>query len=462
MREFERNVVTYCRRQRLFPEGGAVLVALSGGGDSVALLHTLVETADILGVTVEAAHLNHALRGAESEGDAEFCRAICDRLGVRLTVKRLSAGELHIRGESLETAARRVRREFLLSTARERQIPRIATGHNRDDLAETVLQRLLRGTGPSGLAGIAPVAGDRWVRPLLDRGRAEIRAYLGERGIPFREDSSNREPVFYRNRIRHELIPFLQDRFSPAIIDGLVRLAELSGQQEEYLGSVTEESLWKCCIYKGLDKILLDVQAFLAYHMMLRQRMVRRCLELMEGEGRDTDRSEVENVLSLLEQGRGEMDVTSRIRAGVGNGVAVFVLAGEPWSPVTVCIPGYTELPCGGRISARETIAPEGVDGRNDVLVGPEVMLKYGPLTIGPVRRGEYMVPFGMARPVKVYDILADAAVPRILRESTPVVRAGAVPVWVPGLKSAECLRMTGHPRGTVLLASENGIRWRR
>lgn len=462
MREFEQNVVLYCRRQRLFPRGGAVLTALSGGGDSVGLLYTLVRIADILGITVEAAHLNHALRGVESDGDEEFSRSICDRLGVRLTVKRLSEGELNIRGESLETAAREARREFLLSIAYERQIPWIATGHTRNDLAETVLHRLLRGTGPSGLTGISPVADNRWVRPFLGTGRNEIRAYLEECGIGFREDASNREAVYFRNRIRHELIPYLQEHFSPAIIDGLVRLAELSGQQENYFEGITEESVRKCCIYKSLDKILLDVQSFLAYHIMLRQRIVRRCLELLEGEGRDTDRDEVENLLALLEQGRGEMDVTSRIRAGVSNGVAVFVRANNQWGPLTVRIPGCTDIPCGGKIHARETTAPEKVDGKEGVLIGTEVIQKFGGLTIGPVRRGEYMIPFGMERPVKLYDILADSAVPRVLRDSMPVVRAGAVPVWAPGVKSAECLRLSGHPLGTILLTCENGLRWRR
>lgn len=462
MREFEKNVIAFCNERRLFQKGNSVLIALSGGGDSVALLHCLAKTSDMLGITIEAAHLNHALRSEESEGDEKFCREFCARQGVRLTVKRLSEGELVIRGESLETAARRVRRDFLISTARERKISVVATGHSRDDLAETLLQRLIRGTGPSGLTGILPAADDIWVRPLLGMTRRGIREYLETCGIAYREDSTNSDTVYFRNRIRHELIPFIEEHFAPNISESLARLAELSEIQEDYLDKQTEESVQKCCIYQGVDKILLDVTALEGYHTVLRQRVVRRCLEMLEGEGRDTDRSEVEHVLALLKRGRGEMDVTSRIRLGAGKSVAAFLVRSKPYLSVPVFIPGETDIPSGGRIVARNTSSPEQVDGRFSVLVGAAVIEKYGALTIGPVRRGEYIIPFGMARPVKVYDILSDSEVPKVLRDSTPVVRAGAVPVWIPGLKSAECLRLSGEERKAVFLLYENGPQWRR
>ncbi len=454
MHEFEEKIAAFCASRCLFSGVSRVLVALSGGGDSVAMLCSLTALSDRLGVDVEAAHLNHALRGAESDGDEAFCLELCRSLGVPLTVKRLREGELAVRSESLETAARLVRREFLESIAEQNGCERVATGHTREDQAETLLQRIIRGTGPAGLAGILPVYGRRWVRPLLDAGRREAREYIRSRSISWRDDSSNEDTAFFRNRTRHLLLPFLESEFSPKISDSLVRLADLARAQEEFMEEAAGDAFRKCCVYKGLDKILLDVPAFVGYHITLRQRMVRFCLTALEGGGRDTDMEEITRVLALMESGCGDSDVTERIRFGAGTSLAAFVLRDRNSRPVPVCGSGQTEVPSGGRIFVREALGCERVDGRNAVLVHREVIRKYGDLTVGPAVAGEYMVPFGMKGPVKVHDIMAAAGMLRVLRDTAPIVRAGAVPVWIPGLRSAECLRVAGKRSGLLLVFS--------
>lgn len=462
MHEFEEKVAVFCDSRALFAGSPRVLVALSGGGDSVAMLCCLAVLKDRFGLALEAAHLNHALRGGESEGDEAFCRELCGSLGIPLTVERLAEGGLAACPESLETAARLARREFFRSLADRNGCGRIATGHTRDDQAETLLQRIIRGTGPAGLGGILPLAGRRWVRPLLGVGRDEARGYLRDRGVSWREDSSNRDAGFFRNRIRHVLIPLLEERFSPAVIDSLVRLAELARTQEDYLEETARGALRKCCIYKGLDKILLDTPTFVGYHITLRQRMVRYCLAALEGEGRDTDLEEIESVLSLVASGRGDRDITTRIRFGVGKGVAAFVVRGDGgFEPVALRAAGDTEVPSGGRIIARDASESERVDGANAVLVPRGVIRRYGALTVAPARAGEYMVPFGMKGTVKVHDIMAAAGVLRVLRDFVPVVRAGAVPVWIPGLRSSELLRFAEADDGALLLIFAGGPRWR-
>ncbi len=217
MREFEESVVRYAKDHGLFPEPGMVLVALSGGGDSVALLRCLLAIKDEFGIIVRAAHLNHALRGEESDGDDAFCRSLCDTLGVPLTIGRLPEGVLVGTGESLETSARLARREFLLASARDLGACGIATGHTYDDRAETVLQRMIRGTGTSGIAGILPASG-MFVRPLLGSTRMSVRGYLTVMSAIWREDSTNTDTRMFRNRIRHELMPLLESnslRVSP-------------------------------------------------------------------------------------------------------------------------------------------------------------------------------------------------------------------------------------------------------
>ena len=207
--------------------GETVLLALSGGADSVALLRAL----RALGYPVRAFHLNHCLRGAESERDEAFCRTLCGRLGVPLAVERVdAAAAAHAQGTGVEEAARRLRYERLRAAA---QGAKIATAHTADDNLETMLFHLARGTGPKGLAGIPPVRGDI-IRPLIGAERAQVEAYLAEHGQDFVTDSTNLSDDYTRNRIRHEVVPVLR-QLNPSVCGAAARLGGLLRQDEAYL-----------------------------------------------------------------------------------------------------------------------------------------------------------------------------------------------------------------------------------
>ncbi len=460
MREFEESVVRYARDHHLFPAPGTVLVALSGGGDSVALLRCLVAVKDEFGISIRAAHLNHALRGDESDGDDTFCRELCETLGVPLTTGRLPDDALLGTGESLETSARRARREFLLSCAHEMSVCGIATGHTSDDRAETVLQRLIRGTGPSGLAGIRPVQGI-FVRPLLGATRRSAREYLAGMNAPWREDSSNSDTRMFRNRVRRELMPLLES-YSPGVMDALNRLAELSRIDEDYFDECVRKALDACLIYGDGGKILLDDGVFASYHTSLRRRMVRHCLERLEGEGRDTDMEEVGRILRIAEKKRGETGGLGGIRIGAGGGVMAFIAGTIEYRSIPVAMPGTTRIPGDGMIVADHVGSGGKPDGSMSVAVASDVVAGYGPLTVGPALRGEYMVPSGSTESRKVYDMLADCGVPKILRDSVCVVRAGGVPVWIPGVGCAAYLTTGGTGAGAMLLTYREGPEWRK
>jgi tRNA(Ile)-lysidine synthase len=217
------------RALRRLGAAGGLVVAVSGGPDSVALLRALRDVREIGPLTV--AHLNHQLRGQESDADEVFVRALCERWSLdcraeRLDVRAAAAAE----GGNLEGVARRLRYEWLARVAREAGTGWVATGHTADDQAETVLHRLLRGAGLRGLRGIAPrrelVPGVALVRPLLSATRAEVMAYLDEIGQAYRQDASNLDPAFTRNRFRHHLLPLLAAEYNPEIVAVLTRLAE--------------------------------------------------------------------------------------------------------------------------------------------------------------------------------------------------------------------------------------------
>jgi tRNA(Ile)-lysidine synthase len=226
-----QNVDQFFHRHGIPPQG--VVAAVSGGPDSVALFAALVRS-KALGPPVIVAHLNHQLRGAESDADEAFVRQMCASLApelVRFRCERIDvAGVARDAGANLESMARKLRYNWLTRLAREERMSIVATGHTADDQAETVLHRLLRGSGWQGLRGIAPVralAPDvQLVRPLLAVTRAEILDFLYSAGQTFREDTSNQDLRFTRNRIRQELLPLLATRYNPAIVAALRRLAE--------------------------------------------------------------------------------------------------------------------------------------------------------------------------------------------------------------------------------------------
>ncbi len=383
--KFEKKVLEYCIKNKMFTDG-TVLVALSGGGDSVALLHILLRICNDLGVTVEAAHLNHSLRGQESDKDESFCIDLCCKMKIPIATERLKVGEIYQKKGSVETSAREARLNFLKRIAAKRNTTRIATGHTLDDLSETVLQRIMRGTGPSGLSGILPVREDFWVRPILCLTRVDVRNYLSEQGIKFREDITNQDTVFFRNRIRHELIPFLKERFSKNIIDVIARLAELSRIQEEYLDEKIMGAYSECIIHEDDFKILLDKSKFMDYNILLQQRILRHCLKILEGSGRDTDMEEIENILNLFIGNCGTIDLNSKVKCEVEKRFVVFTSDLKPFNPLSLALSGETVIPIGGgRIIGEETSEWVKVDGRMRIIVNQDVIEKFGALTVGVV-----------------------------------------------------------------------------
>ena len=219
--------------------GSALVCAVSGGADSVALLHCLRALSEELGFSLTAAHFNHCLRGEESDGDEAFVRDLCGKWGIPLTVGRGDAAKrARETGESLEEAARALRHGFLSA-----QPGLIATAHNADDQVETVLINLLRGTGLKGLCGMEPQSG-RIVRPLLTVTRVEILAYLQENGLSWREDSSNFEDDALRNRLRHHVIPLFRQE-NPSLAATVARSTAILRRDEAHLEARRRRSFIK-------------------------------------------------------------------------------------------------------------------------------------------------------------------------------------------------------------------------
>lgn len=441
LNEFEKKVLNFCIFHEMVPDS-KVLVALSGGGDSIALLHVMKKIGCEKGFLIEAAHVNHSLRGSESDGDEDLCVRTCKELKIPLRIERLRQGELYEASSSVETSARERRISFLEISAGKINADKIATGHNIDDQAETVLQRIIRGTGPSGISGILPIRSGLWIRPLLQAGREEIREYLRSGNIPFRDDSSNKETVYTRNKIRHTLIPLIAESFNPNIGNVLARLAELSRIQEDYLEEKTGEALCECLIHGDNYKILLDKKVFSGYHAFLKQNVIRLCLKRLEGEGRNTDFVEISGIMKLIENKRAESDITESIKLGVEKDIVAFSLNCENSGTVEVNLSGTTEIPfSGGKITVEKNSGAVAVDGRETIAVVPKLIERFGQLSVGYLLPGESIRPFGSKREVKIMDVLAEASLPKSIRKYIPVMRAGGIPIWILGFRASELVR---------------------
>ncbi len=296
------KVLRTLERYRMVQGGDGVLVGVSGGADSVALAKILAELSPRFEIRLVLAHLNHGLR-EEADEDEDFCRTFSDELSLPFVSGRVDVAERARKSKrSIEDEGRSARYQFLEAQAARFAARRIAVGHTLDDQAETFLLRLLRGSGTRGLGSIHPVRNGNVVRPLIEVRRREIEDYLEERGMSFREDRTNADPRFTRNRIRHEELPRLSSAYNPRLAETLARSASLLRDEEEWMETETKVA-FDALAATSPDGIQLDRRALSRHPVALQRRLVRAAVERLRGLGNVSHRH-VEDVLALTREGR--------------------------------------------------------------------------------------------------------------------------------------------------------------
>ena len=347
------------RRRRLLEPGERVLAAVSGGADSVALLVLLQRKAQVLGIEVVAAHLDHRMR-PESGEDAEFVRRLCADLDIPLHVGTRDVPKLsRVWKEGLEASARLARREFLMEAAAALGCVKVALGHHRGDQAETLLHRLVRGSGSSGLSAMQPWS-PPFIRPLLPFAREELQGFLAMNGWPFIEDASNCDLRFTRNRIRHQLLPLLES-FNPRIEEHLFRLSERFSEEEAFWREREDEAL-KSVLLDHADGLSLSRELLLGLHPALLSRVLRRALAEVRGDLRGISSCHLREVRTLTESGRpqGELNLPG---AWVGRRYERLWLrrerpCGMEIAPLVISGPGKYVLADGGELQVSVESAP--------------------------------------------------------------------------------------------------------
>jgi tRNA(Ile)-lysidine synthase len=469
------RVLRTIRRYGLIEPGGSVLVALSGGPDSVALVHVLreLEAAGHLRVA-GLAHFNHQLRGAAADEDEAFCRVMAERLGVAIECGTgdVRSAAAHQR-RSVEDAARELRYAFLDSAADRAGAATVAVGHSRDDQAETFLLRLIRGSGPRGLAGILPRA-RRIVRPLLDIPRNDLRAYAAELGLQFREDATNDDVRIPRNRVRHELLPYLARECSAGIAAVLAREAGIARVDEDYLNQAAIELARSIVLTRdeGGRPVEIDAAALAAVHPALGGRVARVALQ-PGAQGRFVGAAQVDRFLQFAQSGQSGAALSLPGQQAVHFGTRI-VLGPEPPRAsggelraknafansfsFPLSIPGEVRLDKQGWAIAAEladtaTANAGNASGRGAFVEVSADVLR--PLAIRSRRPGDRFQPPGLGHRKKLHDFFIDRKIPREMRDSVPLVVDGADRiVWVVGQSVAADFRVTGRSRGVILLKS--------
>jgi tRNA(Ile)-lysidine synthase len=444
-----RTLVKY----EMIRRGDRVLVAVSGGSDSVGLLGILARLQRPLAIDLVCAHVNHCLRAADADADEACAASAADRLGVPFVRAEMPPG-LGGRG-NLEERAREARYRILHGIGCENGCRVIATGHTEDDQAETVLLRLARGTGLDGLGGIRPVRPDGVIRPLIECSRGFVQGAVRSLGLLWREDLSNRDLRFQRNIVRSRVLPVLRE-LNPQVSAALARTSILARAQEGLVRMLLDERVCRACKGGRLDlQVIRDVAGPLRGHL------VRHWLAMWQIGPRRLTARHIDAVLALAAgsraSGRVELPGGPIIRRRYGwlDVEVQRVVPARPWAARELAIGREVRVPGGWKLAASAMQPATGSPVPHDLWTAAcDATAIAGPFTVRRPRRGERVRPFGLGGSRKLSDLFTDRKVPAPERWRYPLVESGGVVVWIPGLVRTDAFLLDAGTRFVVRLTA--------
>jgi tRNA(Ile)-lysidine synthase len=434
-------------RRGMLRRGETAVVAVSGGIDSVVLLDLLQRLAPDYGIRLHVAHLDHGLRGAAGTEDARFVERLADERGLPMHASRLDPASLDAhRGQGPEGAARAARHAFLLRTAEEIGAQKIALGHTADDQAETILHRLARGAGIAGLRGIPPVRFP-FVRPLIAVTRSDVRLYANQRGLTWREDASNTDVSFARNRIRHRVLPELA-AINPKIVEAICRASDHAAEIED-TNRFLVATLWEAArIEECGQRLSLRRSALRAYPGPVRKLMVREAVRRARGTLSGIERDHLDSVARWVERDRahGELSLPGlhvRVQAD-----EILFCSSDMGSPTPRAFPvglGETAIPEPAMTLTLSVVAEPPpplapADRWSELADADRVRF---PLAVRSRREGDRFTPLGLGTSLKLKDFLINERVPYFDRDRVALLCDQEKIVWVVGVRLSDDVRIT-------------------
>ncbi len=466
-KKIRRTVENTIGAHHMLQTGDAVLVAVSGGPDSVALVHILCALAPKYALKIAIAHLNHCLRPNESDRDQAFVTALARQLEVPIYAERQDVRRYQKSHRlSLEEAARQLRYRFLHRIAAKNGYDKIALGHQSDDNAELVLMFLLRGSGPSGLSGIPPVRNDIIVRPLINLQRSDILHYLETGGLDYVEDSSNRGLQFLRNKIRNRLIPELQAEYNPHLTKALNRLADILDAEEGWIEGLIQPILKATIVLEQPGKLALSVTDLKPQPIAIQRRLIRKAILRIKGNLRRIAFAHIEAVLRLAHRGppSGMLDLPEGIRAWRDQDRLLIskvarqtrrrhggsTIPVQPDYRYTLSKVGDVLVKEAGlQIRFSELANVHAADWRQpDPRVAFLDMAKISfPLVIRNFRPGDRFSPLGMSGRQKLKKFFSDHKISRSERLRCPIVLSRNKIIWIAGHRLDNSVKISPQTR---------------
>jgi tRNA(Ile)-lysidine synthase len=443
-----KKVTDTITEYRLFEPGDRVLVAVSGGADSTALLYLLHSKQAELKISLHVAHLNHLLRKGDAELDQKYVEGMAQKLGLPVTTEAQDVAELaELEGKGIEEAARQARYAFFDDLAHRVGANKIAVGHTADDNVETFLMRLLRGSGLKGLCGI-PTRRGNIVRPLIKVWRREIEDYVGALKLVPRRDHTNYESKYLRNSVRLKLIPQLKI-YNLNIKEIILQTILLLTEDHQYLENTTDQVLEAVMDERSGDRIVIDIEKIRRYDLPIQGHVIRRAIERIKGNLTELTFQHIRDIL-------GKLASTERWQLHLPGGIVVLgereelsVCREKPKLPAALpfarqlAVPGETEIPeIGKKIRVSFT---ENIDKGADPAVA---FIDYDSLAKEVLVRnrlpGDRFSPLGLKGTKKLQDFFIDEKVPAGERDSVPIVESGGKILWVAGFRIDEAAKVAG------------------
>ena len=462
---FVREMHRFISQHTMIEDEETILIAVSGGADSLALLYGLHALQTHLNCHLHVVHLNHSLR-EDSAADAEFVHEHAKRLGLPFTGHTVDLHSLNKQWKlSVEAAGRKARYELYESVCAQTGATKVALGHHQDDSAETVLMNLIRGAGSNGLKGIEPVRDGKFVRPLLQFNRTEIETYLTKIDVVPRHDPTNKDTQFLRNRIRHELIPLLEQKYNPNIKTGLYRTAEIISAESAYIDEITFEAYEACKLRVPQSKdIMLDRTRFLHNHTVLQRRLIRHSIAESIGHISDFSFDHYTAILTIINGDKPNAAITLPNGLNFRRAYQQLIFESTPAHPqdynCLLNIPGDTYISeLDVEIQADLYDIPQGdistvPDGTYEAIFDFDTIQL--PLTVRNRQKGDRFQPYGMEGTKKIKDYLMDVKVPLSERDRIPMVISGNDIIWVIGFTTHEKYKILHQTQRVLQLNYEN------
>ncbi len=451
--DIKEKFIFFVKKYNLFSAGQKILLGVSGGPDSLAMLHLFCKLKEEWDIKIAVAHLNHSLR-KEADEEALFVEEKAKKYGIPFYIKKLKKDELQENSSSVEAAARKYRLDFFKKIIKNNNYHMLSLAHQKNDQVETVLLNFFRGTGLRGLSGISPqsrINGINIIHPLLGISRKEILFYCQKQNLNPKFDKSNEENIYSRNVIRNQILPTIKEKINPSVDDVICRNSALIKKEDQFLNKISDEMYIKSIKKKNKKEIVFDLDELLTNDQVIVWRIIRRAYKILNNDLVDLYYDHVVEVYSLIKEKKTgkSLDLPFDIKVMISYNKVIFSKnsdsknAGDNKFEFKLKIPGKIKLNELQSIKAEFVDKEEVEFGQNKKICFCDFEKIKSPLYVRSRKNGDKFTPLGMEGSKKIKDFFIDEKVEKRNRDQIPIVAdSGDNIVWIAGFRTSENVRI--------------------